>query len=96
MTNRGLREVRRERQRDDSKVAGTLGVRLPPDHEERLGCDGCNDYDLPEWVPSGELVREIAKLNHESEEDAVCSLGFNTSVCGAVASMLGTAAGVSS
>jgi len=66
------------------------------DHEERLGCDGCNDYDLPEWVPSGELVREIAKLNHESEEDAVCSLGFNTSVCGAVASMLGTAAGVSS
>lgn len=66
--------------------AAKLAVSFLEELNERFGSDGCNDYDVPKWVPRKELHKAIAKGNGGEYSDGLD--GYNHAVCGAVQTVI--------
>lgn len=67
-----------------------LAADLLREYSDRLSNDGCNDYDVPEYVDRKELVALLDAWDGDDEEPDKASdlCGYNWAVVGAVAHAL--------
>lgn len=68
-----------------------LAADMLREYSERLTNDGCNAYDVPEWVPRDELVAAIEDWDGNDKDDPEKSehlTGSNWCVAAAVAHAL--------
>lgn len=64
--------------------AARLAAEFLEAYSERLGSDGCNDYDVPEWVPMPELLAAMRAADPNDEDIDESCAGYNFIVVGAV------------
>lgn len=64
-----------------------LAVEFLEKYSERLGNDGCNDFDVPPYVPLTELKAALQDAD-PNNKDAVDGYRYNYSVVDAVAHLL--------
>lgn len=70
-----------------------LAAQLLREYSERLSNDGCNDMDLPSYVPEAELAEAISKSEQLPIADAKACTGLNHFVADAMANLLWSDAG---
>ena len=63
-----------------------LAAELLREYKDRLSNDGCNDYDVPDWVPMDELLDLAALWNRGPVEPDI--VNYNWAVVGTVAEVL--------
>lgn len=61
-----------------------LAADLLREYSERLSNDGCNDFDVPSYVPVKELKR-LCREWDKHNDDADVLVGYNWAVADAVA-----------
>ncbi len=69
------------------KWLNKLAAELLREYSERLSNDGCNDYDIPEYVDRDELNKLVNEYHNEPDGSESLS-GYNWAVVDAVARAL--------
>ncbi len=72
-----------------------LAAMFLEEYSERLSNDGCNDFEVPKYVPAGALVKMIQAHTegYAAEDDAAAVVNRNEFVAGALAAALAARGG---